>query len=193
MANFTTKDGSSAVITGAADSVASVLYPYLKLTDSTVGSTTPVGTAANPLPIKEYGEGRTTRRAAGTDASVQVSTDDVYGRKQVVTPFVTHLSSASTPITTNTNTSIVGAPGAGLHLRIFRIRVQNSSTTATELYWTEGSGGTKKFPTYCPQNFIASENLNGSWELPTNTALFINTVTTGCSIEWHVGYEIVAD
>lgn len=48
--NFTTKNASDATITGAADDIGSgVLAPFVKLLDGTDGSSTPVGTATNPL------------------------------------------------------------------------------------------------------------------------------------------------
>lgn len=149
--------------------------------------------AVSGNPVLTGREARSTRGTAVNNGDVVREAGDLYGRALTIRPFGTQTSSAGTAITTATNTSIVAAPLAGNHLRIFRLHAQNSSATATWLYWTEGSGGTKKYPMYLAQNQIISLNIGGEWELPTATALFISTATTGANIEWHVGYETVAD
>lgn len=144
-------------------------------------------------PVLNGVEARTSRATAVANGDVVRVVGDVYGRQIKVNPFVTQTSSNGTPITTNTNTQAVAAPSAGSHLKIYRLYAQNSSATGTWLYWTEGSGGTKEYPMYLAQNQVVSIKLDGEWELPTATALFINTATTGANIEWHVGHETVID
>lgn len=138
-------------------------------------------------------EARTSRGTAVQNGDVVRNTADVYGRQFVIKPGITTTSSAGTAITTNTNTSIVAAPSAGNHLKIYRLFAQNSSATGTWIYWTEGSGGTKKVPMYLAQYQACTINLEGTWELATATALFINSATTGANIEWMVQYETVVD
>ncbi len=147
--------------------------------------------AGNPVLLGM--EAHTVRGTAVADGDVVRVGGDVYGRSFNIVPAVTQTSSNGTAITTATNTSAVAAPSAGNHLRIYRLWAQNSSATGTWLYWTEGSGGTKKYPMYLAQNQALTIRLNGEWELPTATALFINTATAGANIEWHVGHETVID
>lgn len=144
-------------------------------------------------PVLQGIEARTSRQTAVANGDLTRINGDVYGRAFNIVPAVTQTSSNGTAITTATNTSAVAAPSAGNHLRIYRLWAQNSSATGTWLYWTEGSGGTKKYPMYLAQNQALTIRLNGEWELPTATALFINTATAGANIEWHVGHETVID
>ena len=117
---------------------------------------------------------------------------DRSGRLFKIAPILSNISSAGTPITTNTNTSIITAPGAGNHLRVYRLWAQNSSSTGTWAYWGNGSG-VKTIPFYLAQYQPMMMNLTGSWELSSATALFLNTATTGANIEWYVEYETLAD
>lgn len=144
-------------------------------------------------PVFVGGQGRSTLKTNVADGKLTSIVTDRYGRTQIVKPNVTITSSAASAITTNTNTSIVSAPSSGNHLKIYRVMAQNSAATATWLYWTEGSGGTKRVPMYLAQNQVISLNLEGSWELATATALFINTATTSINVEWMVEYETVVD
>jgi hypothetical protein len=96
-------------------------------------------------------------------------------------------SSNSTPITTATDTTVVAAPAAGNHLKIYRLHASNSSATGTWVYWRNGAAGTRYYAAYLPQNGIISLNLNGAWELDTATALVITTTGAG-NVEWHVDY-----
>lgn len=149
--------------------------------------------AVSGNPVLQGFEAHTVRPTAVADGDVVRAGADVYSRAFSIRPAVTQTSSNGTAITTNTNTSAVSAPSAGSHLRIYRLHAQNSSATGTWLYWTEGSGGAKKYPMYLAQNQVVSINVGGEWELPTATALFINTATTGANIEWNVGHETVID
>lgn len=158
-----------------------------------VGGVAAQGSSVSGNPVLIGLEARDTLGTVVATGQVVRGVADRYGRQYSIEPAVTYVSSAATPITTNTNTSTVAAPGAGNHLRIYRISAENSSSTATWMYWTEGSGGTKKFAWYLTQGSARSLNLVGSWNLPSATALFINTATTGANIEWNVGYETVAD
>lgn len=210
--NFTYKNGSGSVETGGADEVTdgtlgTVKVPYIKIMDGDIDSVVKYG-VTNPFPVGGKAahdaavsgnpvlqglEARTSRQTAVANGDATRANGDVYGRAFNIVPAVTQTSSNGTAITTNTNTSAVAAPSAGSHLRIYRLYAQNSSATGTWLYWTEGSGGAKKYPMYLAQNQVVTIRLNGEWELPTATALFINTATTGANIEWHVGHETVID
>lgn len=101
-------------------------------------------------------------------------------------------SSNGTAITTATDTSVVSAPSAGNHLRIFRLMASNSSATATWVTWRDGVAGTKRYAAYLPQNGIVSLRLDGMWKLTTATALYVNTTGAG-NVEWHVDYITEAD
>lgn len=129
--------------------------------------------------------------AVADGVSVPVASD-AYGRQQVVGPNITVVSSNGTAITTATNTSIVAAPGAGSHLRVYFLYCQNTSTTVTKVGWSEGSGGTIKYEPSLAQYQQFGHDINGAWDLPTNTALFINTSAAG-NVYYTAEYETVAD
>jgi hypothetical protein len=164
---------------------------------SVTGTVTAVGggsagasVAGNP--IRNGVLGRTTLPTAVSSAQLVDILADRYGRQYRVAPILSNAASAGTPITTNTNTQIVAAPSSGNHLRIHRLWAQNSSATGTWVYWGNGSG-VKTIPFYLAQYQPMMMNLQGSWELSTVTALYINTATTGANIEWYVEYETLAD
>lgn len=110
----------------------------------------------------------------------------------VVTPTVSQASSNGTAITTATTTTLVSAPAAGNHLRIFRIHASNSSSTATWVYWRNGAAGTRYYPMYLQQGAVVSIPLGGSWKLSTATALAATTDAAG-NVEWSVDYLVEAD
>ncbi len=143
-------------------------------------------------PVRLGGLGKTVLPTAVTSAQLVDLLLDRYGRTYVVAPVVTTATSNGTPITTNTNTQIVGAPSAGNHLRIHRLWAQNSSATGTWCYWGNGSG-VKTIPFYLAQYQPFSMAVNGEWELSTATGLFMNTATTAANIEWFVAYETLTD
>lgn len=143
-------------------------------------------------PVRIGGLGRTTTPTIVSSAQLVDLLLDRFGRVFTVSPVTSQATSNGTPITTNTNTSIVAAPSAGNHLRIHHLWAQNSSATGTWCYWGNGSG-VKSLPFYLAQNQPFSMNVNGRWELSTATALFMNTATTGANIEWQVDYETLAD
>lgn len=178
--------------------IADATTPTQSLAVGAAGQLSAQGTGAHGAsvtgnPLLSGAEGRTTRATAVTTGQLSRIVGDVFGRLFSIRPALTNTSSAGTAITTNTNTSIITAPSAGNHLRMYRLLGQNSSATGTWIYWTEGSGGTKKYPMYLAQNQVVSLSVAGEWELPTATALYINSATTGANIEWHVSYEIVPD
>lgn len=150
------------------------------------------GASLSGNPVRLGGLGRTTLPTSVSSAQLVDFLLDRYGRVYVVKPVVSNVSSAGTPITTNTNTSIITAPSAGNHLRIHKLWAQNSSTTGTWCYWGNGSG-VKTIPFYLAQYQPFSISLDGGWELSTATALFMNTATTGANIEWFVEYETLTD
>jgi hypothetical protein len=127
--------------------------------------------------------------AQGSQIEVAV---DRHGRGFGLLPTMSTASSAGTAITTNTNTQLVGAPGASTHLRPYRFWAQNSGAAATWCYLGNGSG-VKTLPFYLGTGQPFSIALNGEFELSTNTALYLNTATTGANIEWFVAYESLAD
>lgn len=190
MGNGTTGTGSQRV-TIASDNTAFSVNAVQSGTWTVQQGSTPAS-LANAWPTEPVGLGRTTLPTAVSSATNVQQLFDRYGRAYMLDPVLTTASSAGTAITTNTNTSIVAAPSAGTHLRMYRLQAQNSSSTATWAYWGNGSG-VKTVPVYLAQNQIVSLNLHGSWELSTATALFMNTATTGANIEWFVEYETLAD
>ena len=148
--------------------------------------------AVSGNPVLNGAVGRSTLKTNVTNGNVTQVVADRYGRLQVVKPNLTNATSNGSAITTNTNTTIVAAPSAGNHLKIYRLFAQNSSATGTWCYWGNGSG-VKTRPFYLAQYQMISLNLEGSWELSTATGLFMNTATTGANIEWGADYETVAD
>lgn len=194
---LTTIDGDTGNISTKIDTIAGavsgteVQVDVLTLPGVTGAAAHDAAVSGNP--VLQGAEAHTVRPAAVADGDVVRVGADVYSRLLAIKPRVTTTSSNGTPITTNTNTSAVAAPSAGSHLRIYRVFAQNSSATGTWLYWTEGSGGTKVIPMYLAQNQAMTLNLEGTWELATATALFINTATTGANIEWAVQHETVID
>lgn len=120
--------------------------------------------------------------AGGTDAAPIKASNAV----------VSNVSSAGTPITTNTNTQIIAGPAGQNHLRIFTLWAQNSSATASWCYWGNGSG-VKTIPFYLAQGQGISFSLNGSWELSSSTGLYLQTITNGVSIEWYASYKTLPD
>lgn len=157
-----------------------------------VGGPTGSGVTLVASPVTIGGLARTTLPTAVASGSVVNLLLDRYGRMYRISPILSNATSNGTPITTNTNTSIVAAPSAGNHLRIHRLWAQNSSTTGTWCYWGNGSG-VKTIPFYLAQNQPMMMTLAGSWELTTATALSLNTATTGANIEWYAEYETLAD
>ena len=180
---------TNAIITGT---------PVIDATDPNHAYSVPVsgfGTIGATLvgnPIRLGAKGFTTLPTeVAANQLVDVAADR-SGRLFKIAPILSNTSSAGTPITTNTNTSIITAPSAGNHLRIYRLWAQNSSSTGTWAYWGNGSG-VKTIPFYLAQYQPMMMNLTGSWELSSATALFLNTATTGANIEWYVEYETLAD
>ncbi len=156
------------------------------------------GAAVAGNPTRNGGLGRTTTPTTVASAQLVDLLLDRFGRTFKIAPVCTIACSAGTPITTNANTLGIAAPAAGNHLRIHKINIQNGGpaatvAAATQAYLTEGSGGTKKRAIYLLNGQPYAENVEGRWELPTATGLYINTVTTGCNVEWSFDYEVLAD
>lgn len=155
-----------------------------------------VGAAAASLtgnPMRNGGLGRTTTPTAVSSAQLVDLLLDRLGRTFVVSPVTSRAASAATPITTNTNTTIVAAPSAGNHLRIHRLWAQNSGAVATWCYWGNGSGDKTGPPFYLATGQPFSMAMEGRWELSSATGLFLTTATTGANIEWYAEYETLAD
>lgn len=55
--------GPSPSLSVGTEEIAGVQYPFTKLVDATVGSVTPIGTAANPLPVTD--SSTSTRKVKG--------------------------------------------------------------------------------------------------------------------------------
>lgn len=167
-------------------------------TVSLAGTSQVVGAAAsgaspsgNPVSDGALAEQAALPTAVSNAQMVRILADR-YGRLYAISPVTSNASSAGTPITTNTNTLIVAAPSAGSHLRIHRIWAQNAGSVGTWCYWGNGSG-VKTIPFYLAQYQPFSMDENGRWELSSATGLYLNTATTGASIEWYVEYETVVD
>jgi hypothetical protein len=127
--------------------------------------------------------------AAG--ATVQIAADR-YGRLKVARPKLSHASSNTTAITTATGTTVVNAPAASTHLRIWRFHASNSGATSTWVYLRDGAAGTRYYPTYLPTNGVISIRIDGGLDLTTATAAILTTSAAG-NVEWHIEYETVAD
>jgi hypothetical protein len=140
---------------------------------------TALGTLANPLRVDP----------------INSTPQTVTGTVNAISPVLTTKSSGSSHITTNTNTQIVAAPGAGFHLRIHRLWCQNGSGGATTwCYWGNGSGDLVTGPACSlAANQPFGMDIKGAWVLSSNTGLFLSTATTGGDIGWYVEYETVAD
>ena len=160
---------------------------------SSVCNSAAQGSAPSGNPIELGYEARKTLGVPVADGTVVRPIADPYGRSYITKYKADIVSSAGTPITTATNTQVVAAPAASHHLKVQRITAQNSGATGSWIYWTEGSGGTKKFPMYLAQNQVISFKIDGEWELPTATALYINSATAGANIEWEASTNTVID
>lgn len=179
----TVLDRLKALLTGIVLSAGTALIGKVGIDQTTPGATNLI--AASSI-------GRTTLPSSVSSGSFISWLLDRYGRAYSISPVLTLTSSAGTAITTNTNTSLVSAPSAGNHLRVYRVWAQNSSAVGTWCYLGNGSG-VKTIPFYLAQYQPMMMNLNGSWELSTATALFMNTATTGANIEWFIETETLAD
>jgi hypothetical protein len=185
--------GGTAVSTGTGAGGAGI--PRVTVSnDSTILSsgTVAAGSAPTGNPLRSGALGRSTLPTEVTAGTMVDILADRSGRLFSISPILTNTSSAGTAITTATNTSIIAAPGASTHLRIHRLWAQNAGSTGTWAYWGNGSG-VKTLPFYLAQYQPTMVALHGSWELSTNTALFLATSTAGASIEYFVEYETLAD
>lgn len=184
-----TLSGSTTVVTGTVTVAQATAANLL----AQVGGLGASGASVSGNPVRLGGLGRTTTPAAVSSAQLVDLLLDRLGRTFVVSPVTSRAASAGTPITTNTNTTIVAAPSAGNHLRIHRLWAQNSGVAATWCYWGNGSGDKTGPPFYLATGQPFSMAMEGRWELSSATGLFINTATTGASIEWYAEYETLAD
>lgn len=165
-----------------------------------IGTVTVLGSAAqgaavsgNPVLIGV--EGRDTLGTVVAAGSVVRPTADRYGRLYVVGPVVSQATSGGTPVSSATSTTAVAAPSANFHLRIHRLHASNGGSTATWIWWLDGSGGTQYFGSYLMQGATVSLKIDGGWDLTgggTPKALVLKTSGAG-SVEWNASYETVAD
>ena len=89
--------------------------------------------------------------------------------------------------------SVINAPSAGFHLEIWRLSVQAWEDGAQTVSWREGTGGTDNFSWKLLLDGDGySPALNGSWHLPTETALYVNTSSAN-DVRLLVEYRTVAD
>lgn len=202
--NYTFTPGTGA--TAATEDVGGAHYTKIKTIDPTPTSSTPIGTAANPHrmggpiahdsaastnPVQTAGEARSSLPTPVQNGDVTRLMADLYGRQYAIVPKLTWASSNTTPITTATTTSIISAPSAGSHLRIYRLHATNSSATKVIVSW-KATGGTELFHANLPENGTVSINLNGSHEVASATAFNLVTSAAG-SVHWAVGYETLVD
>lgn len=101
-------------------------------------------------------------------------------------------SADGTAITTATTTTVIAAPSAGFHLKIYRLHATNSSATGTFVRWRNGAAGTQYYSAFLGQGGTVSLDIDGAWELSTATALALTTTGTG-NVEWHVDYVVEPD
>lgn len=89
--------------------------------------------------------------------------------------------------------SVIAAPSAGNHLEIWRLSAQAWEDGPQTVSWREGTGGTDKYSwKLVLDGDGVSLALNGSWHLPTETALWVNT-TSDDDTRLLVEYRVVAD
>ena len=82
-------------------------------------------------------------------------------------------------LATTDATQAVAAPGAGNHLEVFRIGFQTRADGDQEVTWREGSGGSDQWGWGAALKWGGySLQINGSWHLPENTALYVKCSTT---------------
>ena|ERR1051326_581541 len=102
-------------------------------------------------------------------------------------------SSNGTPVAASGNTTVVAAPGAGLHLEVRYIAASTTDNTSVVVSWREGAAGNKNYPMRMNANTTYFErDILPIWKLASNTALVLNCDVLG-SVNWAVDYEIVPD
>lgn len=129
-------------------------------------------------------------RANSNPIAVQLV--DSAGSPNTAEPARSIATSDATPVTTATDTVAVAAPGAGFHLKIYRLHAMNKSATDVQVSWRNGVAGALRFHGYLPKYGIQSLQLSGEFELSSATALYLNTSAAG-SVHWTVTYETVPD
>lgn len=147
---------------------------------------------ANPLLIAAVG--RTQALPAATTANdVTYLNCDRHGRLRITGPSFLIASSDNTPITTATDTTVLAAPGAGNHYRIYYIHTSNSNSTVVDTSWRDGASGVRVHRATLPQYAQMGHSMKpGAWDLTSNTALVLNT-NAAASVHYTVEYEIIAD
>jgi len=147
---------------------------------------------ANPLLIAAVG--RTQALPTATTANdVTYLNCDRHGRLRITGPSFLIASSDNTPITTATDTTVLAAPGAGNHYRIYYIHTSNSNSATVDTSWRDGASGARVHRATLPQYAQMGHNIKpGAWDLTSNTALVLNT-NAAASVHYTVEYEIIAD
>ncbi len=104
-------------------------------------------------------------------------------------------TSNGTGITATGDTSVISAPGAGLHLEILDVEVTNASATASLVHLKAGSGSLvypSQLTANWPNNAFTFQANGARFVLPSNTALNLNQTAAG-TIHYTIDYYIVPD
>lgn len=101
---------------------------------------------------------------------------DVYGRQYVETTHPNYWSVSNDYASAQTNTSLKGAPGAGLKLYITDVIISNGAT-AGNITLLDGSGGTVKLELYPGVNGGLAHPFRTPIALTANTALCLTSTT----------------
>jgi hypothetical protein len=125
--NFTTKDASSATITGAADEIASVKYPRIKLIHGADGVNDGDVSSANPLPV----DVKTSVLPTGAGTSANQTT--IIGHLDGVEGLLGTIDTDTGNIATNTSDTASGISDVNTNLGILTETAPASDTASSGL------------------------------------------------------------
>lgn len=122
--------------------------------------------------------------AMAASAPVVIASDQSALTMQVAAAANLVNGAITTAMTGTTSTSLIAAPGAGLHNMLTQFTVSNAhATQGTDIVLQDGSSGTTIYTVPAAANYGgATITFNPPLRQPTvNTALFVANVTTGAS------------
>lgn len=136
---------------------------------------------------------RSGRSAAADSSGVAISTEDLAALTPPINAPANFVSGVTAAMTGTTSTSLLAAPGVGLHNHITSIFVSNShATVGTDIELQDGnSGATFAVLPAAAVYGGAAATLPTPLRQPTaNTALYVKNTTTGASTRvTAVGYK----
>lgn len=140
-----------------------------------------VSTANGTLPSIKYGgaQARSSEISAATSGNLTGIVADVVGR-QIVFPFANkeNLIQGTVSLSGSSSTSLISAPGASTYIYVTDISCSQTGSTASNVVFQNGSGGTTIYQMYVPGTAGAgftkafTTPIGGVNNMSANTALF---------------------